>query len=634
MKQNQAITQMQAIIIIAVIAVAAIAGVWYYTTLPGPEPTPTPTATPTPTPTGTPTPTPTATPTPTPTPTPTATPDPAEVQEALEWAHTLVVAVADDKPSPSILEGWSTGSKISNMVSHRLWAALDPNNIGNQVCEDWTYYQDAEDRWVLDITIRQGLYWQDGTPVTAHDVYASWKYEGNSEGVQPYASVHRKLYINYTYLEVVHNHLFRVYCQDKLAWNDDIRQLMGGAAGELASAASLQNFKAGIPDPATGIVKDIGCGPYTIVEWVPEVKCVMERWDDFATPGKGGWVPGMQKQAGNVERVVFLFNVEPTAQRLGLETGEIDISLDGLDKPDALDLMEDDRFVVDYKPGGMMRFILVHWEEPFDDKRVRQAIAYALDNYEIVDILGKGYPLEVALSVCREVHNGWYPAWDEKYNVDNRVQMATDLLTDAGYPNGIDTEMYITPRGQEEWEKSLAAVVQALLERVGIRTEIKLVELAAFNDAMYGGIAPLGLRGWTNPPYTIHYDVGSQATIKYGSRYIYTGYAISGYAEKCASFQLIEDLVDQGLDLWQPGTQSQEWYDTYKQLQEVVTDEAVYFPMFFEPRVQCWQAYVKNYTHLMSYSWDAWSCWKELPADVQASTGLGSGPYDQIPDGW
>ena len=220
-----------------------------------------------------------------------------EIDDWMDWANTLIVAVNDEDPTPSIMEGWGIGNMIVHLTSNNLWGAYGDGPVYNQLAESFER-KTIDGKPVLDVYMRDGLHWQDGSPVTAYDVKRSWDYEANIEGVQPYASRHRLLYTNTNNTEVIDELTFRIWLSSELAWNPDLHETFGGAAGEIAQIDSLDRYKRGEPDPRTGIVKDVGCGPFEITEWVSGEKAVLTRWDDFQTPGVGCWVEGMGKSKG------------------------------------------------------------------------------------------------------------------------------------------------------------------------------------------------------------------------------------------------------------------------------------------------------------------------------------------------
>ena len=61
----------------------------------------------------------------------------AEIDEWMDWANTLVVAVIDEDPTPSIMEGWSVGNMIVGLTSSCLWAGVGEEKIYNQLCESF-----------------------------------------------------------------------------------------------------------------------------------------------------------------------------------------------------------------------------------------------------------------------------------------------------------------------------------------------------------------------------------------------------------------------------------------------------------------------------------------------------------------
>ena len=111
-------------------------------------------------------------------------------------------------------------------------------------------------------------------------------------------------------------------------------------------------------------------------------------------------------------------------------------------------------------------------EKPFDDVRVRQALCYAVDRQQILDLAFDGYGSLIGSSM--------YPAFGKYFDESltnyygHDVEKAKALLADAGYPDGFS--MTITVPSNYQPHIDTAQVIVEQLKQAGVRAEIQLVE--------------------------------------------------------------------------------------------------------------------------------------------------------------
>jgi len=130
--------------------------------------------------------------------------------------------------------------------------------------------------------------------------------------------------------------------------------------------------------------------------------------------------------------------------------------------------------------------------KPFDDKRVRQALRYAVDSNTILQIAHKG------LGQAGEHHHvsPVHPEYAKLPAFTRDVAKAKKLLADAGYPNGIDTEIICRP--QPGWE---LLAVQAMVEQwkeAGIRVKINVMPSTQYWEVWTK--VPFGFTTWAHRP--------------------------------------------------------------------------------------------------------------------------------------
>jgi len=134
----------------------------------------------------------------------------------------------------------------------------------------------------------------------------------------------------------------------------------------------------------------------------------------------------------------------------------------------------------------------VHPIKPFDDKRVRQALRYAIDANSILQLAHKGLGQPGEHHHVSPVH----PEYAKLPMVQRDVARAKRLLAEAGYPNGIDTEIACKP--QPGWE---LLAVQAMVEQwkeAGIRVKINVMPSTQYWEIWTK--TPFGFTTWAHRP--------------------------------------------------------------------------------------------------------------------------------------
>lgn len=214
-------------------------------------------------------------------------------------------------------------------------------------------------------------------------------------------------------------------------------------------------------------LRPIGSGPYRFAEYKPGDFWALERFDRFFIPGRPA-----------LDRIVCRIISDYSVVTLGLERGELHMTpfLAGV-----RDIARAERAPnLTVTPKGYDGIGALTWlafntqRPPFDDPRVRQAVAYAADRDAIVRRIlgGKAKP-----SFGPLVSTSPFSAPDvEKYALD--LDKANALLDAAGHRRGADgTRFALTidsPAGQPELGRNLAEFLRVQLRKVGIAAEVRL----------------------------------------------------------------------------------------------------------------------------------------------------------------
>lgn len=127
----------------------------------------------------------------------------------------------------------------------------------------------------------------------------------------------------------------------------------------------------------------------------------------------------------------------------------------------------------------ILAFNSANAKDPFSDLRVRRAVAHAIDQQAICDVVFKGYMTPTNQFAPKDslFYNNRVDGY--KYN----IQKAKKLLAEAGYPNGFKTKLY--GKNEEAWVDCMT-VIQALLAEIGIDVELVILEGGDFGTALCG----------------------------------------------------------------------------------------------------------------------------------------------------
>ena len=120
-------------------------------------------------------------------------------------------------------------------------------------------------------------------------------------------------------------------------------------------------------------------------------------------------------------------------------------------------------------------------EEPFNDVKVRQALCYAVNRQEVLDMVADGRGTIIGSSMFPAFEKYYMPELAEVYS--QNVEKAKQLLTEAGYPDGFD--MTITVPSNYQQHVDTAQVLVEQLKQVGVNAEIQLVEWDSWLSDVY-----------------------------------------------------------------------------------------------------------------------------------------------------
>lgn len=226
----------------------------------------------------------------------------------------------------------------------------------------------------------------------------------------------------------------------------------------------------------------VGTGPFRLVEWLPDGHITLERNEEY-----WGEPPAL-------ETLTYRVIKEAPARFLELQAGTID-GADNL-SPDDIPLAQAEPDIHVYlRPPFNIGFLGINRaHEPFDDVRVRQAVAMTIDKAKLVQAF---YP-PTAQVAAQFVPPGIFGHTDELEDWAYDPERARELLADAGYPDGFQTTLWVMAISRPYFPNPdrVGEVLQADLDQVGIQAEIVTYDWGTYLEKMYAGEADLFLNGW------------------------------------------------------------------------------------------------------------------------------------------
>jgi peptide/nickel transport system substrate-binding protein len=500
-----------------------------------------------------------------------------------QWQETLIVGTTMFFENPDPNMGHTGFDEVASAVTCDYLWTIDRDKAGvyqPRIAQSWEMKQTPEGRYYLEVKIRQGLKFQDGTPVNAQAVKFSWD---RAPKVEPrketYHAAHEELVVADDY--TLRIYMKSAFTPELLSWMDQ-----GEDYGVIYSPTSVE--KAGKEG-----IKIVGNGRYQWKEWVTGERCVFTAWPDYP------W------GASKVKTLIVRFFADPASMRMALEKGEIDIALKDFTKEDILALQKNPNVVVELRPSGYTRNLMINQKmKPFDNILVRKALAYAIDPSECLTKTQRGLSAP-AYSMVQDWMKYYNPIFHQMYPYD--PVKAKQLLADAGYPNGLDTALWYSTRYDVgEDEKSTATIFQSQLAKIGIRAELKFAEWGAFSTYRNNGdVMPLALIGWK-------FDYPDPDTQLYALMQATGGRSYSWYGYKNDT---VENLLLQERKLWSAtGQDPPERKKIFDELQTEMARNVVTIPLWHATEYEMYRNYVKNYhAYWTTYYHDFHLAEKEIP---------------------
>jgi peptide/nickel transport system substrate-binding protein len=371
------------------------------------------------------------------------------------------------------------------------WAMYDPlltfdqkGNVIGSVAESWKLSPDGK-TWTFKI--RKGIKFHNGDPLTSADVAFSVVRFSSKESTNPWSPYLRN---NFDSVETPDPYTF-VYKSKKpepplvvpFAWTRILPKSYFEKVGQDAFRKA-----------------PIGSGPWKFVKWVSKTSMELAA-------NTNHW-----RQVPAFEKVIDLMVPEEATRVAMLKNGEVDIIAQGL-SIDRIDELKKLGFNLQTVGLAIVANISFQgtWltKGPTSDKRVRQAMSYAINRQELSNTFFKGYARPGSRWFMTEESYGWDPSWKaDPYDLNK----AKALLKEAGYPEKFQNPVINIFAQQANQQADIMQAVAGYWDAAGIQTKINIVDPMGYGGYFFvrikdenapnvGGIIPWVWPSFFNSTY-------------------------------------------------------------------------------------------------------------------------------------
>ncbi|MBO9429309.1 ABC transporter substrate-binding protein [Sulfitobacter sp. R18_1] len=392
----------------------------------------------------------------------------------------ITVAMQLEPPhlDPTSAAAGAIDSVLYTNVFEGLTRFMGDGSVVPGLAESWEI---SEDGLTYTFKLREGVTFHDGTTMDAEDV----KFTLDRINAEDSANAQKALYSAISEVNVIDPQTVEVKLSEpngnmlfNLAWGDAV----------IVAPESVETIKQ----------TPIGTGAFKFENWNQGDKITLTRNEDY-------W-----GEAPALASATFKFISDPTAAFASVMAEDVDV-FTGFPAPENIPQFEaDPRFqVLIGSTEGETILSINNQREPFDNVKVREAVAHAIDRQAIIDgaMFGYGTPIGTHFAP----HNPDYVDLTEMSGYDPEKSKA--LLAEAGFPDGFETTLHLPP---PSYARRGGEIIAAQLAEVGIKAQITNVEWAQWLETVFKGkdfglsivshTEPMDINIYANPDYYFQYD--------------------------------------------------------------------------------------------------------------------------------
>jgi peptide/nickel transport system substrate-binding protein len=372
---------------------------------------------------------------------------------------------------PMISSAYSTALITEHVYGSLMQYDKELNEVTPDLAES---VEISDDRLLYTFKLREGVKWHDGQPFTADDVKFSMERQKNPDTGSPNA---------YMYAEVA-----EVTVIDPLTVEVRFNKVQGPFLAFMASPWASMVAQHVVEEHGDLQTVMVGTGPFKFVSYTPGNNIKLVKNPDYYVSGQP-----------LVDEMEIVFISDPTSRLNAVISKQVDL---------AQDLAKKDYQQLSAMPGVQTIALesgSCNWDyigmnctrAPFDNALVRQGVAHAINRQAIAD--------NVMFGLAIPLTGGIVPQWSwayseglELYSPTPNVEQAKALLTEAGFADGFETTIKVSPAYPDL--ASQAAIDQEALRAVGINAQIVNLEWGTFiNDVFGNNDFDMQVCGWGGP---------------------------------------------------------------------------------------------------------------------------------------
>ena len=360
---------------------------------------------------------------------------------------SVTVGISQELDSLDPHKAVSAGS--SEVLFNVFEGLMKPSPDGEVVPALASDYKISDDGLTYTFTLREGVTFHNGEPVTVEDVvYSLERCAGSENDGTPLVSA------------------FSVVSD--ISAPDDRHVVVKLSEPKLEFIYSMT--AAIIPEGSGDSMAQtpIGTGPFQYVSYTPLESLVVKKYDGY-------W-----GEPAHLDQVTFRIFQSGDTMVMSLKSGGVDMAIH-VPSTQAGELTG---FTIESDTMKLVQALyLNNTEKPFDDVRVRQALCHAVNVQEIIDLVCGGHGVATGTSMYPAFTRYFMPELAEAYPTD--VEKAKQLLADAGYPDGF--EMDITVPSNYPQHVQTAEVIAEQLKAIGVTASIVPVDWDSWVKNVYRG---------------------------------------------------------------------------------------------------------------------------------------------------
>ena len=502
-------------------------------------------------------------------------PAPAVTSAPTAEERTIVIGLVD---APTSLDPADHRERQSETVIRNMFDGLVTRDTRSGVHLELAEEMNWLDEQTLEVRLRRGVLFHDGTEMTADDVVFTFEriiQENAIEYPEPHTSLRRGLITPLESIEKID--AYTVVMHFSGPWPPALQMLVHQqiVPKHYLEEVGTQGF----------IEHPIGTGPFRFVSAGPDLQeIILERFDDYY-----GGAPDLPPVGpACVDRVVFRVIPDALTRAAALRAGEVDII-----QAVPLDLVEVLAEAPDVQvrtaPGTRPVWMDMNVNRsPFDDGRVRQALNYVVDKQRIVDEIYGGRA--VVLPGPLSPFNNFVNKELEPYPYD--PEKALDLLSEVGWMDS-DGDGILDEDGQpfafildtlEVW-RPLAEAVADQLQAVGIEATVRLWERQVIRPRLLTGERMAYLDGWGDSAFDPvgHFEAKWHGYVE-GQPYGRGNY--SGYDN-----ERVNELIRMGEVTADPAERQR----IYDEAQEIIYEEAPAVFLILPEQIEAASVRIQNW---------------------------------------